>query len=601
MIDRRLAAILAADVEGYSRLMGEDEVGTLERLTSHRALLDGSIAQNRGRIANTAGDSVLAEFPSAVDAVKCALEAQAAIAAANEGLPDHHRLQFRIGLHVGDVMIKGGDLFGDGVNIAARLQALAEPGGICLSATAQEYVRNAFPVAVTDLGPQSLKNIEGPVRAFAIKRGVVTTARSGPKSRQPDRVRADRPSVAVLPFSNMGGDPEQTYFSDGITEDIITELARFRELLVIARNSSFAFRGQAIDVREVGKSLGADFVVEGSVRRAGDRVRVTAQLINTETGAHLWAERYDRPMEDVFAIQDDIARGVVATVAQRIREEMEGVARRRPPQDIRAYDLFLQGQALSDVFTEDGQNRSRDFYEQARTLDPTFVRAYTGLAYNYLNRAAENGVGVSRDQEPHRIKARHLAEQALTIDPTEPRVQSTAGINFLIWKEFDRAERHLDLARSMNPNDATIQLFWAWTKSLCGKPEQALQAAEIAYRLNPRHPRWYDRYLAQILFLLRRHEEAAAKFEYRLFDNPSRHPRDIAWRGAACAHAGRVEEAQRCAAWFVEGMSRAWKGDAKAGPREYVNWFIDDAHLRQTEDQEHLRVGLCLAGLPAER
>jgi TolB-like protein/class 3 adenylate cyclase len=330
-MERRLAALFAADVEAYSRLMEEDEAGTFETLTSHRAILDGFIAEHRGRIANTAGDSVLAEFPSAVDAVTCALRAQEALASANDKLPETRRLHFRIGVHVGDVMVKGGDLFGDGVNIAARLQALSRPGGICLSATAQEYVRKALPVIFEDLGPQRVKNIDEPVRAFAIK----ATHGQGTPARIPsgkEILRADRPAVAVLPFTNMGGDPEQVYFSDGITEDIITELARFRELLVIARNSSFSFRGKDVDVREVGRVLNADYVVEGSVRRVGDWVRITAQLINAATGSHLWAERYDRAFEDVFAIQDEIARGVVATVARRIEEEAEAVARRRPPQ-----------------------------------------------------------------------------------------------------------------------------------------------------------------------------------------------------------------------------------------------------------------------------
>jgi adenylate cyclase len=410
-MERRLAAIFAADVEAYSRLMGEDEAGTFETLTSHRAILDGFIAEHRGRIANTAGDSVLAEFPSAVDAVTCALRAQEALSSANDKLPEIRRLRFRIGVHVGDVMVKGGDLLGDGVNIAARLQALSRPGGICLSATAQEYVRKALPVTFEDLGPQRVKNIDEPVRAFTLK---ATHGQGAPARIPPGKevLRADRPAVAVLPFTNMG-DSDQVYFSDGITEDIITELARFRELLVIARNSSFSFRDKDVDVREVGRALNADYVVEGSVRRIGDRVRITAQLVNAATGAHLWAERYDRSFEDVFAIQDEIARGVVATVARRIEEETEAVARRRPPQDMRAYDFFLQGHRLSDVFTDDGQARALAFFEQARDLDPTFARAYTGLAFNYLNRAADEGVGLLREQDPNRIEARRLAEQAL--------------------------------------------------------------------------------------------------------------------------------------------------------------------------------------------
>lgn len=522
-MERRLAAIFAADVEAYSRHMGEDEAGTFETLTSHRAILDGFIADHRGRIANTAGDSVLAEFPSAVDAVTCALRAQEALSSANEKLLESHRLHFRIGVHVGDVMVKGGDLFGDGVNIAARVQALAQPGGVCVSGTAQEYVRKTLPVSFQDLGPQIVKNIEEPIRVFLATSTIGGLARPS-LARTPEPLRADRPTVAVLPFTNMGGDPEQLYFSDGITEDIITELARFRELLVIARNSTFTFRDKSLDVREVGKVLNADYVVEGSVRRAGDRVRITAQLINAATGAHLWAERFDRPFEDVFVVQDEIARGVVATIAQRIQEDTEVVMRRRPPQDMRAYDFFLQGHRLSGVFTEDAQEQARAFYEKARDLDPTFARAYTGLAYNHLGRATilGYGVGLPREKDPDTVEARRLAEQALMVDPTEPRVQVTAGHLFLVWREFEQAEHHFDLARSMNPNDATIQISWAWAQACFGRPEQGLSAAELAFRLNPRQPHWYGGFLSRILFLLRRYEETVNRLEFRMRDNP--HP-----------------------------------------------------------------------------
>jgi adenylate cyclase len=599
-MERRLAALFAADVEGYSRLMAEDEVGTMDTLTSHRAILDGLIAEHRGRIANTAGDSVLAEFPSAVDAVTCALRAQAALRSANEGLPDRQRLQFRIGVHVGDVMVKGGDLFGDGVNIAARLQALAEAGGVCVSGAAQEYVRKNLAVTFQDLGPQIVKNIEEPIRAFTVTSTIGGLVRTSPaRTREP--LRADRPSVAVLPFTNMGGDPEQLYFSDGITEDIITELARFRELLVIARNSTFAFRDKSVDVREAGRALNADYVVEGSVRRAGDRVRITAQLINAATGAHLWAERFDRPFEDVFAIQDEIARGVVATVAQRIKEEAEVVARRRPPQDMRAYDLFLQGYRLSDVFTEESYEQARALFEQARDRDPTFARAYTGLAYNYLGRAIDlgNGVGLPREKDPNRVEARRLAEQALIVDPTEPRVQLTAGHVFLIWREFDRAEHHFDLARLMNPNDATIQIFWAWAQACFGRAERGLAAAELAFRLNPRHPQWYGGFLSRILFLLGRYEETVNRLEFRMRDTPAQHRRDMAWLAAAYGLLGRSDLAKQCAAWLVEGLGQAWRGDPNAGPREYVDWMVDNLYLRRPEDEDLVREGLRRAGLPA--
>lgn len=599
-MERRLAAIFAADVEAYSRHMGEDEAGTFETLTSHRAILDGFIADHRGRIANTAGDSVLAEFPSAVDAVTCALRAQEALSSANDKLLETHRLHFRIGVHVGDVMVKGGDLFGDGVNIAARVQALAQPGGVCVSGTAQEYVRKTLPVSFQDLGPQIVKNIEEPIRVFLATSTIGSLARPS-LARTPEPLRADRPTVAVLPFTNMGGDPEQLYFSDGITEDIITELARFRELLVIARNSTFTFRDKSVDVREVGKVLNADYVVEGSVRRAGDRVRITAQLINAATGAHLWAERFDRPFEDVFVVQDEIARGVVATIAQRIQEDTEVVMRRRPPQDMRAYDLFLQGHRLSGVFTEDAQEQARAFYEKARDLDPTFARAYTGLAYNHLGRATilGYGVGLPREKDPDTVEARRLAEQALMVDPTEPRVQVTAGHLFLVWREFEQAEHHFDLARSMNPNDATIQISWAWAQACFGRPEQGLSAAELAFRLNPRQPHWYGGFLSRILFLLRRYEETVNRLEFRMRDTPTQHRRDMAWLAAAYGLMGRSDLAEQCAAWLVEGLGQVWRGDPNAGPREYVDWMVDNLYLRRAEDEELVREGLRRAGLPA--
>jgi adenylate cyclase len=340
-VERRLAAIFAADVAGYSRLMEHDEVGTLKALTARREIMDRLITEYSGRIANTAGDSVLADFPSAVDAVQCAMAVQMALAQADQDTPVERRLQFRIGVHVGDVMIRDGDLLGDGVNIAARLESVAEPGGICLSATAHEYVRKVLATPAKDLGLRSVKNINELVRIFAIKPLASIVSKPIPSRRDGrGQLHSDRPSVAVLPFTNMGDDPTQTYFSDGITEDIITELARFRDFLVISRHSSFRFRDPAIDVREVGRALNTDYVVEGSVRRVGECIRITAQLINAASGSHLWAERYDRPLEDVFAIQDEIARGVASTVAQHIIEDTSAAAYRRLPQDLRAYDLF---------------------------------------------------------------------------------------------------------------------------------------------------------------------------------------------------------------------------------------------------------------------
>ena len=335
-VSRRLVAVFAADVEGYSRLMGADEVGTLKGLTERRAILDKAIADHRGRIANTAGDSVLAEFGSAVDAVQCAVEAQAALAEANSSLPPDKRINFRIGIHVGDVMVRAGDLFGDGVNIAARLQTLAQPGGVCVSGVTYDQVRKVLPVAFTDLGAQQVKNIEEPVRAYAVaesanccrpQRHLLTLASH---CRFPTSHRSP-----CLPFQNMRGDPEQEYFADGMVEDIITALSRFKSLFVIARNSSFTYKGKAVDIKQVGRELGVRYVLEGSVRKAGGRVRITGQLIEAATGAHLWADRFDGALDDIFELQDEVTQSVVGAVAPNLRSAEIERANARPTRQSR--------------------------------------------------------------------------------------------------------------------------------------------------------------------------------------------------------------------------------------------------------------------------
>ncbi|MET0527146.1 MAG: adenylate/guanylate cyclase domain-containing protein, partial [Microvirga sp.] len=306
-VERRLAAILAADVAGYSRLMSADETGTLRALSDHREVMDRLIAEHGGRIANTAGDSVLAEFPSVVDAVQCAVVVQDQLAADNNGTPEHDRLRFRIGVHLGDVLVRGGDILGDAVNISARLQSLAEPGGVCISGAAYDHVRKALPLTYADLGPQAVKNIEEPVRAFLVGPAGSKPAPSNP-STQPFRTLPlpEKPSLAVLPFSNLSSDPEQEYLADGITDEIITALAKVRWFFVIAGSSSFTFKGRATDTKQVGRDLGVRYVLEGSVRKAGQRLRITGQLIEAETGSHVWADRYEGAVEDVFEFQDRI-------------------------------------------------------------------------------------------------------------------------------------------------------------------------------------------------------------------------------------------------------------------------------------------------------
>ena len=487
-------------------------------------------------------------------------------------------------------------MYGDGVNVAARLEQLAEPGGICVSGKIYEEVRDKLPYTFEDRGEQQVKNIARPIRTYSHVGG---RQQLPGQAAVPLQSVSDRPSVAVLPFKNISENSEQSYFSDGLTEDVITEMSRFRELMVISQHSSFSFRGQSLDVREIGRLLSSEYMVEGSVRRAGDRLRITAQLLHCASGANLWGERYDRAVNDVFAIQEEIAQSIVATVVQRVVRDSELAARRRVPENIRAYDLFLQGNHLTDAFAPEAQARAEVLFKQALQIDPGFARAHTGLAWIYRNRSEECAVGVPRAKDENKIKALHEAEQALALDPNDARVHFTQGYMNLMWRDFVGGERHMDLARRMNPNDATIQVFWAWVQSCLGYPERSLPAAEIALRLNPCHPTWYNFILAQVLFSAGRYEEAAAHLARLASATPARHSRNMAWCAAAYGHSGDLPGAARCAGIFVEGFRKVWRGDASAGPREYVNWLVDTAHLKEAEDEQRLRGGLRIAGLPA--
>src|ERR1700751_5086060 len=380
-VSRRLVAVFAADVEGYSRLMGADEVGTLKGLTERRAILDKLIGEYSGRIANTAGDSVLAEFGSAVEAVQYAVEAQTALAEANSGLAPDRRISFRIGIHIGDVMVRAGDLFGDGVNIAARLETLAKPGGVCVSGATYDQVRKVLLVPFTDLGVRHVKNIPEPIQVYEVGHFGAT---HGHVSRPP-REEAEllplpnKPSLAVLPFQNMSGDPEQEYFADGIVEDIITALSRFKSLFVIARNSSFTYKARLVDLKQVGRELGVRYVLEGSVRKVAGRVRITGQLIEASTGVHLWADRFDGSTEDVFDLQDDVTSSVVATIAPAIEQAEIARSKRKPTDRLDSYDLFLRGMAAS--YRGRTASKALEFFHGAIELDEEFAAAYAMVAY----------------------------------------------------------------------------------------------------------------------------------------------------------------------------------------------------------------------------
>jgi adenylate cyclase len=367
--------------------MGADEVGTLKGLTERRAILDRFIGDHRGRIANTAGDSVLAEFGSAVDAVQCAVEAQAALAEANSNLPPDRRISFRIGVHIGDVMVRAGDLFGDGVNIAARLQSIAKPGSVCISGVTYDQVRKVLPMAFVDLGAQQVKNIEEPVRAYKVGTPSEVQVREAASLRVAEvdapPTLPDKPSIAVLPFQNMSGDPEQEYFADGMVEEIITALSCFKSLFVIARNSSFTFKGKSVEVKEVGRRLGVRYVLEGSVRKASGKVRITGQLIDAIAGAHIWADRFERDLTDVFALQDDVTAAVVSTIQPKMLQTEIALAARRRPENLTAYDFYLRAMPQFYLTTREGVAEAIRLAHRALELDPRFglVAALAGLLH----------------------------------------------------------------------------------------------------------------------------------------------------------------------------------------------------------------------------
>jgi len=449
---RRLAAILAADISGYSALMGADEARTVRDLKGHLAVVLRIVSDQGGRVIDTAGDGVLAEFGSVVNAVECAVAMQKAIRTRNAGVEDARRMQFRIGINIGDVIHDEGRLYGDGVNVAARLEATAEPGSICISGAAYDQVRNKLALDAADLGLQSLKNIAEPVRIYRLTTDPSVT----PAQAKPLLALPDKPSIAVLPFTNLSSDPEQEYMVDGIVEDIITELSRFSELLVIARNSSFQYKGKAIDVRRVGRELGVGYVLEGSVRRGGDRIRISAQLIDAVTGAHRWAEHYDRTLEDVFAVQDEVVRTIVAILAAHVRMAETERTRARPPGSWQAYDCYLKAadiffNTFNRSFTFDALYETRHLLQQSLAIDANSARSYAVLALTYIaswyNHVDGDFLSPGALDQAHRF-----ARKAVELDPNLPEAHASLGFCLMFRRELDASIAAFERANALNPN-----------------------------------------------------------------------------------------------------------------------------------------------------
>jgi adenylate cyclase len=577
--ERRLAAILAADVVGYSRLIGFDEEGTLGRFKAIRAnLVDTKIAEHRGRIVKTTGDGLLAEFSSVLGALRCATEVQAGMPEQNAGVPADLRIAWRIGINVGEIVVEDGDIFGDGVNIAARLESLAPPGGICVSARVQEDAAGKIDVAFEDLGEQRLHNISRPVRVYQIGSGVAS---------RPSLPLPDKPSIAILAFTNMSGDAEQEFFADGIAEDIITVLSKSRSLFVIARNSSFTYKGKAVAVQDVGRELGVRYVLEGSVRKAGGRVRVTAQLVEATTGGHLWAQRYDRDLADIFSVQDEITQSVSEAIQPALERSERERAARKAPDSLDAWESYHRGMwHLANVEATENE-KARRFLCRAIELDPRFSPAEAALAVTYLNEITLFHPNVRAVNIP---QALNHAGRAIQIDASDATAH--AALARALWMSGRHAESvaEADLAVSLDPNSAAAHGAQGGARLWAGRPGDAIKPLQTAMRLSPFDPLfplwlhftarayyWAQDYVASI---------AAARKLRQSVPNFRQVYNTLI---AALGQTGQVDEARLV---MNEGLERFGKGF-----RRYMSLPLNELLELRPEDREHMIVGFRKAGL----
>ena len=536
---RRLAAILAADVASYSRLMGADESGTLQALKAIRAeLIDPTIAAHSGRLVKTTGDGLLVEFSSVIDALRCATEVQTSMAERNASVPAGKRIEFRIDVHQGDVVIENDDIFGDAVNIAARLEGLAEPGGICVSARVRGDAAGKLDLAFEDMGQQELKNIGRPIRAYRL----AMERRADAADEPAPLPLPDKPSIAVLPFANMSGDPEQEYFADGMVEEITTALSRIRWLFVIARNSSFTYKGQAIDVKQVGRELGVRYVLEGSVRKAGGRVRITSQLIDALTGTHLWADRFDGSLEDVFELQDNVAITVAGVIEPTLQVAEAARSAQRPATDATAYDLYLRALAAFFPVTREGVITALKCIEQAVAIDPHYAPALAWTAVCHLRLISEGWV---EQPEAHRAKAIDLAHQALQAGESDPGVLANAALVLAQFGEdIEVMTGLIDRALTLNPSFARGWFRSGLIRIYAGQHDLAIGHLETSMRLSPRERIGTPlQWIGMALFFKRQFAEAASKLLLSIQDNPGS-PTPYRALVACYAHMGRLGEAR---------------------------------------------------------
>jgi adenylate cyclase len=560
-VDRRLAAIFAGDIAGYSRLMASDEEGTLRQLKAHRKqLVDPKITEHRGRIVKTTGDGMLVEFVSVVDAVRCAVDIQRGMAERNANAPADKRIQFRVGINVGDIIIDGDDIFGDGVNVASRLEALADPGGIMVSGVVHDQVRDKLSFGFEDMGEQTVKNIARPVsvhRVSLTETAPPATVKSAAAAKiEPST--ANRPSIAVLPFANMSGDPEQEYFADGISEEIITSLSKLRWLFVIARNSSFTYKGKAIDVKRVSRELGVRYVLEGSVRKGGNRVRITAQLIDAATGNHIWADRYDGELTDVFALQDEITQKAVAAIEPSLLEA-EGVrSQQRPPEDLDAWDMVMRANSQFWRLTKSDSEVAIAMLRRAVERYPDYAPAHSMLAFVLLISRQVGWISM----EPEVNEPAAIGAHAVELDDRDPWAHLALGYVAFTRRRTDEAVDEFQRALDLNPNFAAAHGFLGLTLALDGRSDQAIAHAEQAIRMSPHDPQnaLFNVALAGAHYLAERYNDAiicGRKAMQQRFGLTNGHRIYI----ASLAQAGQIDEARAALAKLQElqpGHSIAW-------------------------------------------
>ena len=583
-VQRRLAAIVASDVVGYSKMMGRDEAGTLARLKKLRSeFLHPKVSEYGGRVVKTTGDGTLIEFPSAVDAVSHAVDVQRGMAERNKGLPRDQQIRLRLGINVGDIIIDEDDIYGDGVNVAARLEALAEPDGICLSARVYDYVRDRLDVAYDDLGELAVKNIAAPVHVYRVRLG--ETAPTGVAEVPQALPLPDKPSIAVLPFVNMSGDAEQEYFADGMVEEIITALSRMRWLFVIARNSSFTYKGRAVDVKQVGRELGVRYVLEGSVRRAGNRIRIAGQLIDTSTGTHIWADRFDGGVEDVFDLQDQVAASVVGAIAPKLEQAEIERAKRKPTESLDAYEYYLRGIATVRQETRESLTGALELFNRAIELDPDFASAYGMAAWCYVRRKTNGWI---TDPEEERAQAERFARRAAELGKDDAVALTFGGFSIAyVVGDLDDGAAMIDHALAVNPNLAAAWNYSGWIRAYRGELDVAIEHQLRAMRLSPLDALMYNMQGGAALahLLAGRYDQAISLAQQSLQNQPD-YRSALRILAASSALDGRREDAQKA-------IARLYQHD----PAARVSNLIDRFPLRRPEDLARFADGLRKAGL----